>query len=83
MPLATAPWAYLCTFQDVASKQVVGGHVAESLWSRLKTEVLDPREWPVFADLSDARACITAYFDYYYHERLPSGIGYQTPYHTH
>jgi putative transposase len=27
---------------------------AESLWSRLKTEVLEGREWSVFADLADA-----------------------------
>ncbi|MGI4742404.1 MAG: hypothetical protein ACRYG7_45180 [Janthinobacterium lividum] len=26
---------------------------AESLWSRLKTEELEQREWPVFLDLAD------------------------------
>jgi putative transposase len=31
---------------------------AESLWSRLKTEVLEVRERPVFADLADAQASI-------------------------
>jgi transposase InsO family protein len=56
---------------------------AESLWSRLKTEVLEGRERPVFADLADAQASVADYFDYYNHERLHSSIGYQTPYHTH
>ena len=52
---------------------------AESLWSRLKTEVLELREWPVFTDLGDAQASIADYFDYYNHDRLHSSIGYQTP----
>ena len=56
---------------------------AESLWSRLKTEVLKRREWPVFADLADAQASIADYFDYYNHDRLHSSIGYQTSYCTH
>ena len=56
---------------------------AESLWSRLKTEVLEVRERPVFADLADAQASVADYFDYYNHERLHSSIDYQTPYHTH
>ena len=56
---------------------------AESLWSRLKTEVLELREWSVFADLADAQASIADYFDYYNHNRLHSSIGYQTPYHAH
>ena len=34
---------------------------AESPWSRLKTEVLELREWPVFADLADAKASIADY----------------------
>ena len=148
LPLANGDWAYLCAFQDMASKQVVGWQVgatmpeelvtralqrafwsqpftpgllvhsdrggqycgkayrqllhdhqalrsqsrrgdcydnaqAESLWSRLKTEVLEVRERPVFADLADAQASVAAYFDYYNHERLHSSINYQTPYHTH
>jgi putative transposase len=148
LPLANGSWAYLCAFQDMATKHVVGWHVgatmpeelvttalqraffaqpptpglvvhsdrggqycgkayrallrqhgavrsqsrrgdcydnaqAESLWSRLKTEVLELREWPVFADLADAQASVADYFDYYNHERLHSSIGYQTPYHTH
>ncbi|NVO32317.1 IS3 family transposase [Hymenobacter lapidiphilus] len=145
LPLANGRWAYLCAFQDVASKQVVGWQVradmpealvtsalqrallaqrpapglivhsdrggqyvsnaykallreaqaqlshsrrgecydnaqAESLWSRLKTEELEAREWPVFADLADAQASVTDYFDYYNHERRHSSIGYSKPY---
>ena len=38
---------------------------AASLWSRLKTEVLEARDWPVFADVADAQVSIAAYFDYY------------------
>jgi transposase InsO family protein len=148
LPLANGERAYLCAYQDMASKQVVGWQVgasmpeelitsalqrafwsqpptpdlivhsdrggpycgnayrkllhdhgavrsqsrrgdcydnaqAESLWSRLKTEVLEVRERPVFADLADAQASVADYFDYYNHERLHSSIGYQTPYHTH
>jgi len=56
---------------------------AESLWSRLKTEVLEGRERPVFADLADAQASVADYFDYYNYERLHSSISYQTPYHAH
>ncbi|WP_375434922.1 integrase core domain-containing protein [uncultured Hymenobacter sp.] len=56
---------------------------AESLWSRLKTEELEAREWPVFTDLIDARASVATYFDYYNHQRLHSSIGYQLPYLAH
>ena len=56
---------------------------AESLWSRLKTEELAARDWPVFADLADAQASVAAYFDYYNHERRHSSIGYLTPYQFH
>ena len=56
---------------------------AESLWSRLKTEVLELRTWPVFTDLADAQARIADYFDYYTYDRLHSSIGYQTPYRAH
>jgi len=148
LPLANGDWAYLCAFQDMTSKQVVGWQVgatmpeelvtsslqrafwsqppvpgllvhsdrggqyggnayqkllhdhqalrsqsrrgdcydnaqAESLWSRLKTEVLEVRERPVFADLAEAQHSIADYFDYYNHERLHSSIDYRTPYHTH
>jgi len=148
LPLANGDWAYLCAFQDLVSKQVIGWQVgatmpeelvtgalqrafwaqrpiwglivhsdrggqycgnayrallhergavrsqsrrgdcydnaqAESLWSRLKTEVLELRERPVFTDLVDAQTSVADYFDYYNHERLHSSIDYQTPYHTH
>jgi putative transposase len=148
LPLANCDWVYLCAYQDMASKQVLGWQVgasmpeeliisalqrafgsqpptpgllvhsgrggqycgnvyrqllhdqqavrsqsrrgdcydnaqAESLWSRLKTEVLELRERPVFADLADAQASMAIYFDYYNHERLHSSIAYQLPYHTH
>jgi transposase InsO family protein len=33
-------------------------------WSRLKTEVLEGRERPVFTDLVDAQASVADYFDY-------------------
>ena len=52
---------------------------AESLWSRLKTEELEAREWPVFCDLADAQQSIATYFDYYNHERRHSALAYQTP----
>lgn len=148
LPLASGRWAYLCAFQDVCTKEVVGWQVldampealvttalrrallaqrpatglvvhadrggqycangyrallhahgcqwsqsrrgecydnaqAESLWSRLKTEELEARDWPVFADLADAQASVAAYFDYYNHERRHSSIGYLTPYQFH
>ena len=53
---------------------------AESLWSRLKTEELEARDWPVCADLADAQASVANYFDYYNHERRHSSIGYHKPY---
>lgn len=56
---------------------------AKNLWSRLKTEVLEVRERPLFADLADAQGRVADYFDYYNHERLHSSIDYQTPYYTH
>ena len=52
---------------------------AESLWSRLKTEELEAREWPVFADLAEAQRTVAAYFYYYNHERLHSAIAYHAP----
>ena len=52
---------------------------AESLWSRLKTEELEAREWPVFRDLADAQQSVAAYFDYYNHERRHSALAYQSP----
>ena len=56
---------------------------AESRWSRLKTEELEARDWPVFADVADAQASVAAYFDYYNHDRRHSSIGYLKPYQFH
>ena len=56
---------------------------AESLWSRLKTEVLEARDWPVFSDLADAQISVAAYFDYYNHDLHQSSIGYQKLYQFH
>ncbi|WP_205704312.1 DDE-type integrase/transposase/recombinase [Hymenobacter sp. UV11] len=56
---------------------------AENLWSRLKTEVLELRDWPVFTDLADAQTSVADYFDYYNHKRRHSSIGYSKPYHFH
>jgi putative transposase len=53
---------------------------AESLWARLKTELLEAREWSVFTDLADAQVSVADYFDYYNHKRRHSSIGYLTPY---
>ena len=72
-----------CRRGECYDNALPGTTQAESLWSRLKTEVLELREWPVFADLADAQASIADYFDYYNHDRLHSSIGYQTPYHAH
>ena len=56
---------------------------AESLWSRLKTELLELSDWPVFTDLADAQVSVADYFDYYNHRRRHSSIGYLKPYHYH
>ena len=56
---------------------------AESRWSRLKTEVLELHEWPIFTNLADTQANVTDYFDCYNHERLHASISYQNPYYTH
>ena len=56
---------------------------AESRWSRLKTELLKLRDWPVFTDLADAQASVAEYFDYYSHKRRHSSIGYLKPYYFH
>jgi putative transposase len=53
---------------------------AESLWARLKTELLEARKRPVFTDLADAQASVADYFDYYNHKRCHSSIGYLKPY---
>ncbi|WP_375436386.1 integrase core domain-containing protein [uncultured Hymenobacter sp.] len=56
---------------------------AESLWFRLKTEVLEVRERAVFADLADVQASVAEYFEYYNHERLHSSIDYWMSYLAH
>ena len=56
---------------------------AESLWSRLKTEELEARDWPVFADLADAQVGFSEYFDYYNHDCRHSSIGYLKFYQFH
>jgi putative transposase len=56
---------------------------AESIWSRLKTELLELRDWPVFTDLADTQVSVADYFDYYNHRRRHSSIGYAKPYHFH
>ena len=68
---------------DCYDNALPGTTQAESLWSRLKTEELEARDWPVFADLADAQARVAAYFNYYNHERHHSSIGYQKPYQFH
>ena len=50
-----------------------------SLPPRLKTKEIERREWPVFADLADARVSVADYFDCYNYERLHCSIGYQLP----
>jgi transposase InsO family protein len=59
-----------------AAATAIDNAQAESLWSRLKTEVLEVLERPVFANLADAQASVVEYFDYYNHERLHSSIDY-------
>ncbi|WP_226163442.1 IS3 family transposase [Hymenobacter terricola] len=53
---------------------------AESLWSRLKTELLELCDWPVFTDLAGAQARVADCFDYYNHKRRHSSSGYLKPY---
>ena len=50
---------------------------AESLWSRVKTEVLLGRT--AFASVAEAQAELTTYFDYYNHQRRHSALGYECP----
>jgi putative transposase len=53
---------------------------AENVWSRLKTELLKLRDWPVFTDLADAQASVADYFDYYNYKRRHYSTGYLKPY---
>lgn len=50
---------------------------AESLWSRVKTEVLLDRS--SFASVAEAQADLATYFDYYNHQRRHSALGYECP----
>ncbi len=50
---------------------------AESRWSRLKTELLELRDWLVFLDLADAQTSVAEYFDY---KSRHSSIGCLKPY---
>ena len=40
LPLANGDWAYLCTYQDMISKQVVGWHVMATMPEELVTKAL-------------------------------------------
>ena len=55
----------------------------DRLWSRLKTEELEARDWPIFTNLADAQASVANYFNYYNHERRHSSIDYNKPYQSH
>jgi len=50
---------------------------AESLWSRVKTEVLLDRS--AFASVAEAQAELATYFDYYNYQRRHSALGYEYP----
>ena len=50
---------------------------AESLWSRVKTEVLLGRS--AFASVAEAQVELAMYFDYYNHQRRHSALGYECP----
>lgn len=52
----------------------------ESRWPRFKREVLELRQWPFIANPADAQPGVAEYFDYYNHDRLCSGIGYNISY---
>ena len=54
-----------------------GNAQAESLWSRLKTELLD--EGQRFRDLAHTQQEVVTYFDYYNHERRHAALGYEYP----
>ena len=45
MPLANSEWAYLCAFQDVASKQVVGWQVGATIPEELANRALQRAFW--------------------------------------
>jgi len=45
LPLANGDWAYLCAFQDMASKQVVGWQVGATMPEELVTSALQRAFW--------------------------------------
>ena len=45
LPLANGEWAYLCAFQDMASKQVVGWQVGATMPEELVTRALQRAFW--------------------------------------
>lgn len=45
LPLANGDWAYLCAFQDMASKQVVGWQVGATMPEELVTRALQRAFW--------------------------------------
>ena len=51
---------------------------AESLWSRVKTEVLLDRA--AFAFVAETQAELATYFDYYNHQRRYSALSYECSY---
>ncbi|MBT9394909.1 integrase core domain-containing protein [Hymenobacter sp. NST-14] len=79
--------AYRAAAQRLAEQsrrgECYGNAQAENRKSRLKTEVLELCEWPMFAALADAQTSAAGYSDYYSYARLHAGIGYQISYHAH
>ncbi|MEJ7664438.1 MAG: integrase core domain-containing protein [Hymenobacter sp.] len=71
--------AHSCRRSQSRRAECLDNAQAESLWSRLKTEELEAREWPVFQDLADAQQSVATYFDYYNYERRHSALDYHTP----
>ena len=45
LPLANGDWAYLCAFQDVAGKQVVGWQAGATMPEELVTRALQRAFW--------------------------------------
>ncbi len=46
LPLANGNWGYLCAYQDMVSKQVVGWHVMATMPEELITTALQRAFWP-------------------------------------
>ena len=45
LPLANGEWTYLCAFQGIASKQVIGGQVGASMPEERVTRALQRAFW--------------------------------------